>query len=287
MMTTNSGDPRRGAALLSALVLSLVLAGLLVLFLSRIYAAGTETARARDTLLAEARLETALFETLRSLAAEAASEIRYDEAFASPADPGVEIVIVSHDGRIDLNAASPFLLASVFEAAGRSPEEAAALGDAIADWRDSDDLTRLNGAEARDYARAGRAGPANRPFERLEEVAGVLGMDADLAACLVSISTVSTGRMTPDLSLVPAWLADALGIVQTTRPRVSLTAGTLYEIHLRETDRPSPRRLVALVRPTGDIRRPLLIHDWRIEADTAVSPACPEIAEEQSGSGVT
>lgn len=50
--------------------------------------------------------------------------------------------------------------------------------DHLIDWVDADSLRRLNGAEAVDYAKQGQPGyPPNRPFQSLEEMAWVPGME--------------------------------------------------------------------------------------------------------------
>ncbi len=97
------------------------------------------------------------------------------------ADCPLEITIVDESGRIDLNAASPALLQGLFRSLGRADADAEALADAIVDWRDADDLRSPHGAENEDYIAAGRSyGPANAPFEAVEELRQVLGIDEQL-----------------------------------------------------------------------------------------------------------
>jgi hypothetical protein len=60
-------------------------------------------------------------------------------------------------------------------------DEAEQLADAILDWRDPDDLTRTNGAEADDYeARGLDYKPSNGPFNLLTELLLVRGVTAEL-----------------------------------------------------------------------------------------------------------
>jgi type II secretory pathway component PulK len=52
----------------------------------------------------------------------------------------------------------------------------------MVDWMDPDEFTQLNGAEAPQYAAAGRAGfPPNRPFSSVREMASVRGLQRILA----------------------------------------------------------------------------------------------------------
>jgi Type II secretion system (T2SS), protein K len=60
-------------------------------------------------------------------------------------------------------------------------DEAEQLADAILDWRDPDDLTRTNGAEADDYEAQGLDyGPSNGPFNMLTELLLVRGVTREL-----------------------------------------------------------------------------------------------------------
>ena len=80
-------------------------------------------------------------------------------------------------GLVDLNQAPEAVLRGLFVALGSDPRQAAALADAIADFRDPNDLRRLNGAEDRDYFAAGYpAGAKDAPFEMPEELRLVYGM---------------------------------------------------------------------------------------------------------------
>lgn len=82
-------------------------------------------------------------------------------------------------GKIDINGANRELLKALLASAGVADEEVDSLVDAIEDWRDADDLPRVNGAESEAYEAAGRSvGPKNKPFESVEELQQVLGINA-------------------------------------------------------------------------------------------------------------
>ncbi|OIN13869.1 general secretion pathway protein GspK [Oceanisphaera psychrotolerans] len=92
-------------------------------------------------------------------------------------DIDVRVALFNENGRIDLNAAGPELLDGLLATAGVDDDLRARLVDAIMDWRDGDDLRRLNGAEADDYLAAGLDyGPSNAPFRTVDEVLRVLDM---------------------------------------------------------------------------------------------------------------
>ena len=110
---------------------------------------------------------------------------------------GIRVTLRVHDetGRLDLNTTDPETLARLFEFHGVEEPQALALADAIADWRDPDDLVMMHGAEDPDYQAAGLPyGAADMPFASVAEVQRVLGMSPDLFARIASSLTVHSGR---------------------------------------------------------------------------------------------
>jgi general secretion pathway protein K len=93
----------------------------------------------------------------------------------------VRIFIRDEASKIDLNKSSEPLLAALFTSVGVNRDDADALADSIADFRDKDDLKRFAGAEKSDYQKAGLEwGPKNAPFEAVEEMQQVLGVTPDI-----------------------------------------------------------------------------------------------------------
>ncbi len=95
----------------------------------------------------------------------------------------LEVTLNSEGARFHLNAllqsGDRQLLESIFALWGLDPAQTGTLIDHLQDWIDSDDLPRLNGAEAEAYEEAGYTGrPFDRPFQSLNEVSLVMGMDA-------------------------------------------------------------------------------------------------------------
>lgn len=89
----------------------------------------------------------------------------------------VSVALYDESGKLDINAIPTELLDALLEPVVEDSSARAELVAAIEDWRDTDDLVRLNGAEENEYLKAGRTeGPANRPFSELSELAEVLGM---------------------------------------------------------------------------------------------------------------
>jgi len=123
----------------------------------------------------------------------------------------LEIRVFNEASRIDLNKAPRDLLEDLLSAAGLAADEASALADAIEDWRDRDDLTGLNGAEDDDYENAGRSyGAKDGPFDSVEELQLVLGVDQALYRTLAPALTVDSNRAKPDMQFAPLLVQAAL-----------------------------------------------------------------------------
>ena len=150
---------------------------------------------------------------------------------------GAEITVSVQDegGKIDLNRAPDELLRGLFVSLGVEAAEADALVDAIADFRDADDLLRLNGAEDRDYEDAGLPwGAKDAPFEAVEELRQVIGMTAELYRLVAPALTVYSRRRGIDPDSAPRAVLLALPGAQTvevsalldTRNQLSQDSGT-------------------------------------------------------------
>lgn len=185
------------------------------------------------------------------------------------------------------------MLKGLLQSVGVEARAADAVVDAIlglnpsTDWRDADGLRRLNGAEAEDYARAGLAwGPCNGPFEGLDEVEQVLGVTRELAARLHPALTLHSRRSFVDPATAPAEVLRALlGMDQSkvediVRARVEAgrgfaaaspigmtplaeIAGRAFTVTARAQVGKAVVARTAVVRLTGDSRRPYLVHELR------------------------
>jgi general secretion pathway protein K len=110
-------------------------------------------------------------------------------------DASVEVSVMNESGKVDLNVGSAEILQRLLTAAGADDERALAIASAILDWRDPDDLHRLNGAEARAYRSSGLDyEPANANFDSIDELRYVLGMDPALFEKLRPSITVHSGQ---------------------------------------------------------------------------------------------
>lgn len=110
-------------------------------------------------------------------------------------DMQIWVALFDDSGKIDLNAAGPELLDGLLRVAEVEDGLRHQLVDAIQDWRDRDDLRRLNGAEDDDYIALGLDdGAKDGPFETVEELQRVLGMTRDIYRRIHHSLTVSSRR---------------------------------------------------------------------------------------------
>ena len=199
---------QRGIALVMVLWMSVLLA---VLVASFSIAARTETLQARNMLdtitaryAAEAGLHYAVFQlrmpdpTQRWVGDGRNYEFDLEGTL-------VAVSVIDESGKIDVNAADLMALITLFSGAGRSQEDAEALSARIMDWRDPDDLiTEPNGAEKRDYERADLSyGPRDQPFQTVDEIQQVLGMDYETYLSIEPLITIYSGRTEPNWAFAP------------------------------------------------------------------------------------
>ncbi len=124
----------------------------------------------------------------------------------------IEVRLRDETGLVDINLADEQMLGRLLEFNTDLEEtEREALVQAILDYRDSDDLPRLNGAEADDYAAAGLSyGPKNAPFDTVAELQQVLGMNWRLFQQLEPAITVHSGRPNVNPAFAPAQVLQLL-----------------------------------------------------------------------------
>lgn len=130
------------------------------------------------------------------------------------ADAQIEVSLVDEDGKLDLNQADVPLLGALLRAVGVDQAQADRLAAAIADWRDSDQLSQpAGGGEDPDYASTGLPyGAKDAEFESVAELQQVLGFTPAIYAMLEPHITVFSGRQRPDPVFASAEVLDALGM---------------------------------------------------------------------------
>ena len=208
----------RGLALVSVLwvltLLSLIAASFTNTTRTEIKLARNQAEAARAEAMADAALHVAILGLLTN---DPQREWRADGTLYAWrfADGEVRVNVWDEGGKIDLNVAPDPVLRSLFEVVGVDDRDAAALVDAIVDFRDPNDLRQLNGAEDRDYRDAGLPyGAKDAPFETVDELRQVIGMTPPLFDSVAAALTVHGRQRTPHEATAPPLVKAALtGVV--------------------------------------------------------------------------
>ena len=203
-------------------------------------------------------------------------------------DGSVRVLMEDEGGKLDLNFANTVLMQRLFTGIGYSRAEASKFADSIADYRDTDDARRLNGAVVEDYHRAGLSyGPANGPFMATEDLGHVLNIPRDLAARLQLMVTVYSGTPVVDLAFVPPELAAALAggtaLAAGNRHDSGVSGCNAYTIHSRARSASGFKvDMAATVAMTPGGTRPHVVYRWTPTAPVSMpesetgstAPAC-------------
>ncbi len=105
----------------------------------------------------------------------------------------VRIQIADESGKLNINLATKEQLQQLLTSLEVDDAIADNLSDAILDWRDKNDLHRLNGAEKQHYIDADlKYEPRNADFKSIEELQMVLGVTAQIYAQLEELISVFT-----------------------------------------------------------------------------------------------
>lgn len=116
----------------------------------------------------------------------------------------IEVSAIDERGKLDLNMADEATLMILFTNHGMDPADAELLAARVMDWRDADDVERVNGAELDSYMAEGmQVGPADRNFMLVEELLQVLGMTYEFYRRMEPGLTVYSGSSLPDLTFAP------------------------------------------------------------------------------------
>jgi general secretion pathway protein K len=305
---------QRGIALILVLWLTIMLtviaSGFAFSMRNEALSARNALSLARARAVANGAIERMAFELSRP---------RYPTAWASDGEPrkwredDVEVIATAVDesAKIDINAAPDTLLKGLLEQlAGTDPQTTAKIVDAILDWRDPDDVTRPNGAEEAAYRQAGLPQkPSNAPFETVSELARVMGVTPAIYARIADSLTVHSRQ--PGINAQTASRDVLLALPNATPAAVD--AYMTQRMDARAAKLPVPPfapasgfgagavpvwRITALamtsdgvtfareavVRPSGDARRPLLTLSWQ-DGTMAVAAAAAANAAAAAAAG--
>ena len=157
-------------------------------------------------------------------------------------DALIEIQITDERGKLNINDADEITLANLFVGNGMEEDYAELLAAAVADWRDTDEVERPNGAEDAAYESAGlEMGPGNHRFVLIEEILQVLGMPWEMFKRIENAITVYEDSPLPDPAFGPP---EALVAIPDITPEDALNF-----VEERRSQEPGDGALVSL--PNG------------------------------------
>ena len=190
--------PRRGEQGVALLIVLWALVPLAVLFLTLSTTARSEAQAAADLRAAavlEAAADGAIHTAIFGLLAQGGATAPAMQASGT----GVTVEAIGLSGLVNPNTAPAELLQALLTRVGADPGRAKQVAAAIVDWRTPGQRAGANGTKAAEYRQAGLAyGPPGAPFESLDELGLVRGMDpALLTAHVPSLRLYAYGPPDP------------------------------------------------------------------------------------------
>ena len=306
---------QRGIALILALwltvMLTVIASGFAFSMRSEAIAARNMISMAQARAAANGAIERTVFELSRSITPDTWKRdgVRH---YWREGDIAIAASATDESALIDLNTANEVLLRSLFINVGEAdPDLAARIADAIQDWRDPDDLKRPNGAEEADYRAAGlKYKPANGPFETVTELARVMGVTPAIYTRVADSLTVHSGQaginpLTASravLLALPNATSDSVDAYMPARdeaiknnqpvppfpPAQAFTAGAGPRWRVRAVaTMPDGVTFAreAVVTPSGDMRRPLVMLAWLDPITQPPSGISAAAADKDNGNG--
>ncbi|MBW2134209.1 MAG: general secretion pathway protein GspK [Deltaproteobacteria bacterium] len=136
----------------------------------------------------------------------------------------VEVRVADEGGKINLNLADQKILGKLFAALGYKKASGQSLVAAIMDWRDTDALTRPQGAESPYYLRLNPAYPAkNTGFDVVEELGWVKGLGySQLLPHLADYFTVNKNGPEININTASLEVLQAIGFSRPQATRISM-----------------------------------------------------------------
>jgi general secretion pathway protein K len=233
MTVRNSRASSRGFALILVLWILVLIAAVGTYILA---GARTETAIAQNVVagaqaeaLADSGVALAVFNLLDPVESRR-WPLDGEPHLLSVPGGSLSVRLIDEGGKINPNLAPESLMAGLFVALGVEPSPARRLGAAVADWIDTDDVPRREGAEVPQYADAGLSyRPFNAPLRNLDELGLVLGVTPEILAAARPYLTLCTEQAAPDPARAPPLVRNALGLAETASAAPSRPSPTRGE----------------------------------------------------------
>lgn len=195
-------------------------------------------------------------------------------------------------GLFNLNTPEELAVARLLRGAGVQEWRAETLAGALADFTDGDDLRRLNGAEAREYAAAGRSGPANAPLVDPGDAWRALGWDMlNSRATRALLARVATGdparpfnpNTAPEDVLAATFALDARGVERLVALRETRTIVSFADAAEVAGVAVAPGEIPVAGQPARDLRATVA---YRGQQGSSIYVLHLRVAEAEAGAPV-
>jgi general secretion pathway protein K len=198
-------------------------------------------------------------------------------------DVTVAVAVQDQGGLVDLNTASPGLLAALLRGLGAGEAAAAAMQEDLLDFRDADSQTTSGGAEPATYP--GKSyGPKNAPLAVGAEIDQVQGIDGDFLRRLMPHVTVYSQQPGLDPAVAPQALRTLLGMAGNAGEQphrfASPSPAKVFAIDaVAELDNGARYRRLTVVSLLRQPERPFAILEWRRAGDPEGSRPLPRTGD--------
>ena len=188
-------------------------------------------------------------------------------------DIQITVNVADESGKIDINLAPIELLNSLFIVLGLDEKSSASISSAIADWRDEDNLKRLNGAEDQEYIARGLPYQAkDDEFDNIDEVSLVLGMNTQLYNRVEPYITVHALDLGVNTTLASPIVKNAVNNIYSDSSGqnslddyVTATGRLIYTLHAKaKASNGITSSITAIIRlQRGNLHEPFTILGWK------------------------
>jgi Type II secretion system (T2SS), protein K len=200
-------------------------------------------------------------------------------------DVQVDVVVQDQSGLVDLNTMPPIFFDEFFKTLGASAAQAKEISLAMIEYRDADSEATNGTAEPANYP--GRDfGPKNGPFQAIEEIDQLPGMDDAIYRKALPLVTVQSGQAGIDPLTAPKELrilfneSTASGFTGPLAPYQGSSQGKTFGIDVRITNNNGSRfRRKAIAVILRQPEKPFVFLEWQRGGEwhqepTVVSAPC-------------
>ena len=255
-LSPRAGSNRDGFALI-AVIWSL---GLIALLGTAVMVGARYRTRVSSTYASVVTAETAAESAVNlgiatAFIAGTGQKVKFPLRCRMPGGERVVITIEEETGKVDLNAASPVMLARFFTALTRDQSLATRITGRIVEFRTP-------------KAANGKAGPENAPsaarFTTVMQLDQIEGISPRIFRSALRLVTVRSGRPEPDMEASSPAMRRLLGLEQKpASPARGLPAGGSVTIRADVISPDSSRYIREALISFGENGRPYLVREWR------------------------